>query len=151
MPRILTLGRWSHTDLDLNRYDDTITANLPIRLVNPDDKWDTDIQTRAVNTLGLYVYTSKDVVMIDLKCLSLHSATLFELENITADLKRLHKKASKAFPLNQYVATQDVFTQLTLACAALGITQSICYRGNGEPETFEPVGLNIKVIAERLV
>lgn len=149
MPRILTLARWNSTDI--SRYDDTITARLPIRMVNPDDKWDTDNQTRAINTLGLYVYKSKNVVMIDLKCLSLHSSTLFELENIVSNLKRLHKKASKTFPLNQYVETQDVFTQLTLACAALGITQSICYHGIGEPDTFEPVGLNIKVIAERLV
>lgn len=149
MPRILTLARWNH--IDLGRYDDTTTARLPIRLVNPDDKWDTDMNTRAIDTLGLYVYVSKNVVMIDLKCLSLHSATLFELENITTNLRRLHKKASKAFPINQYVETQDVFTQLTLACAALGITQSICYHGIGEPDTFEPVGLNIKVIAERLV
>lgn len=149
MPRILTLVRWNSTDI--NRYDDTITARLPIRMVNPDDKWDTDNQTRAIDTLGLYVYKSKNVVMIDLKCLSLHSSTLFELENIVSNLKRLHKKASKTFPLNQYVETQDVFTQLTLACAALGITQSICYHGIGEPDTFEPVGLNIKAIAERLV
>ena len=149
MPRILTLARWNH--IDINRYDDTITARLPIRMVNPDDKWDTDNTTRAIDTLGLYVYKSKKVVLIDLKCLGLHSATLFELENITSNLKRLHKKASKTFPLNQYVETQDVFTQLTLACVALGITQSICYHGIGEPETFEPVGLNIKVIAERLM
>ena len=149
MPRILTLARWNH--IDLNRYEDTITARLPIRMANPDDKWDTDNTTRAIDTFGLYVYKSKDVVMIDLKCLSLHSATLFELENITNNLKRLHKKASKAFPLNQYVETQDVFTQLTLACAALGISSSICYHGIGEPETFEPVGLNIKETAERLV
>lgn len=149
MKRILTLARWNHTDL--NRYDDTITARLHIRLVNPDDKWDTDNQTRAIDILGLYIYKSKAAVMIDLKCLSLHSATLFELENITANLKRLHKKASKAFPINQFIETQDVFTQLTLACAALGITQSICYHGIGEPETFEPVGLNIKGIAERMV
>ena len=149
MKRILTLARWNH--IDLNRYEDTIAARLPIRMVNPDDKWDTDNTTRAIDTLGLYVYKSKDVVMIDLKCLSLHSATLFELENITNNLKRLHKKASKAFPLNQFVGTQDVFTQLTLACAALGISSSICYHGIGEPETFEPVGLNIKEIAERLV
>ena len=149
MSRILTLARWNHTDL--NRYDDTITANLPIRLANPSDKWDTDNQTRAIDILGLYIYKSKAAVMIDLKCLSLHSATLFELENITSNLKRLHKKASKAFPINQFIETQDVFTQLTLACAALGITQSICYHGIGEPETFEPVGLNIKGIAERMV
>ena len=148
MPRILTLVR-NHTDL--NRYDDTITARLPIRLVNPDDKWDTDNTTRAISNLGLYIYKSKTVVMIDLKCLSLHSATLFELENITSNLKRLHKKASKTFPLNQFVETQDVFTQLTLACSSLGITQSICYHGIGEPDTFEPVGLNIKEIAERMV
>lgn len=148
MSRILTLVR-NHTDL--NRYENTIATRLSIRLVNPGDKWDTDNQTRAIDALGLYVYKSKTVVMIDLKCLSLHSATLFELENVTSNLKRLHKKASKVFPLNQYVETQDVFTQLTLACAALGITQSICYHGIGEPETFEPVGLNIKVIAERMV
>ena len=149
MPRILTLARWNH--IDINRYDDTLTARLPIRMVNPDDKWDTDNTTRAISNLGLYIYKSKTVVMIDLKCLSIHSATLFELEGITANLKRLHKKASKTFPLNQYVETQDVFTQLTLACAALGITQSICYHGIGEPDTFEPVGLNIKEIAERMV
>ena len=148
MPRILTLVR-NHTDI--NRYEDTITARLPIRLVNPDDKWDTDNQTRVIDNFGLYVYRSKDVVMIDLKCLSLHSATLFELENITSNLKHLHKKASKVFPLNQYVQTQDTFTQLTLACAALGITQAIRYHGIGEPDTFEPVGLSIKVIAERMV
>ena len=148
MPRILTLARWNH--IDLGRYED-ITARLPIRLVNPDDKWDTDDQTRAIDTLGLYVYKSKNIVMVDLKCLNLHSATLFELENITTNLKRLHKKASKTFPLNQYVETQDVFTQITLACAALGISSSICYHGIGEPDTFEPVGLNIKEIAERMV
>lgn len=149
MPRILTLARWNH--IDINRYEDTTAARLPIRMVNPDDKWDTDNTTRAIDTLGLYVYKSKKVVLIDLKCLGLHSATLFELENITANLKRLHKKASKAFPFNQYVETQDVFTQLTLACASLGISSSIYYHGIGEPDTFEPVGLNIKVIAERLV
>ena len=148
MPQILTLVR-NHTDL--NRYDDTITARLLLRLVNPDDKWDTDNTTRAISNLGLYIYKSKTVVMIDLRCLSLHSATLFELENTTANLKRLHKKASKTFPLSQYVETQDVFTQLTLACSSLNITQSICYRGIGEPDTFEPVGLNIKEIAERMV
>ena len=149
MPRILTLARWNH--IDLHRYEDTLTARLPIRMVNPDDKWDTDNTTRAVSNLGLYVYKSPQVVMIDLKCLNLHSATLLELENITANLKRLHKKASKAFPLNQFVETQDAFTQLTLACAALGITQSVYYHGIGEPDTFEPVALNIKEIAERLV
>ena len=148
MKRILTLARWNH--IDLNRYEDTIAARLPIRLVNPEDKWDTDMDTRAIDALGLYVYKSKTVVMIDLKCLNLHSATLFELENITSNLKRLHKKASKAFPLSQFVETQDVFAQLTLACAALGITQSIYYRGIGEPNTFEPVALNIKEIAERM-
>ena len=149
MPRILTHARWNR--IDLGRYEDTIAARLPIRLVNPDDKWDTDDQTRAIDTLGLYVYKSKNIVMVDLKCLNLHSATLFELENITTNLKHLHKKASKTFPLNQYVQTQDVFTQLTLACAALGISSSICYHGIGEPDTFEPVGLNIKEIAERMV
>ena len=149
MSRILTLARWNHTDL--NQYDNSITAHLPIRLVNPGDKWDTDNTTRAIDTLGLYVYKSKNIVMIDLKYFNRHSATLFELENITSNLKRLHKKASKAFPINQFVETQDVFTQLTLACAALGITQSICYHGIGEPETFEPVGLSIKEITERMV
>ena len=148
MPRILTLARWNH--IDFNRYEDT-TARLPIRLVNPDDKWDTDNTTRTIDTLGLYVYKSKNVVMIDLKCLNLHSATLFELENITANLKRLHKKASKAFPLSQFVESQDVFAKLTLACASLGISSSIYYHGIGEPETFEPVALNIKEIAERMV
>ena len=58
-------------------------------------------------------------------------------------------EAHQSFDFGNFYREADVFETLTLAVSALGITESVCYHGIGEPETFQPVGLQIKKLADK--
>ena len=147
--RHLMLAHWDSQTIDL--YDDTLSTKLALRLVNKADKYDTDNTTRACNDLCMYVFYSRKTVMIELKAFGIHSATQAELKERLDLLTKLNKKGAKNFDFGNFYREADVFETLTLAVSALGITESVCYHGIGEPETFQPVGLQIKKLADKLV
>ena len=147
--RHLMLAHWDSQTVD--RYEDTLSIKLALRLVNKADKYDTDNTTRACSDLGLYVYYCKKTVMIELKAFDIHSASQLQLKERLDLLTKLNKKGAKSFDFGSFYREADVFETLTLAVSALGITESVCYPGVGEPETFQPVGLQIKKLAYKLV
>ena len=55
--RHLMLAHWDSQTVD--RYDDTLSTKLSLRLVNKADKYDTDNTTRACNDLCMYVFYSR--------------------------------------------------------------------------------------------
>ena len=148
--RHLMLAHWDNQTVD--RYDDTLSIKLALRLVNKADKYDTDNTTRACSDLCLYVYYCnycRKTAMIELKAFGIHSATQAELKERLDLLTKLNKKGCKTFDFGSFYREADVFETLTLAVSALGITESVCYHGIGAPETFQPVGLQIKKLADK--
>ena len=98
----------------------------------------------------MYVFYSRKTLMIELKAFGIHSATQAELKERLDLLTKLNKKGAKNFDFGSFYREADVFETLTLAVSALGITESVCYHGVGEPETFQPVSLQIKKLADKL-
>ena len=145
--RHLMLAHWYSQDID--RYDDSLSVKLALRLVNKSDKHDTDETTRACSDLGLYVFYCRKTLMIELKAFGIHSASQSQLKERLDLLTKLNKKGAKNFDFGSFYREADVFETLTLAVSALGITESVCYHGVGEPETFQPVGLQIKKLADK--
>lgn len=145
--RHLMLAHWDNQTID--RYDDSLSIKLALRLVNKTDKWDTDETTRACSDLCIYVFYSRKTLMIELKAFDIYSASQSQLKERLDLLTKLNKKGAKTFDFGNFHRDADVFEILTLAVSALGITESVCYHGVGEPETFQPVGLQIKKLADK--
>ena len=145
--RHLMLAHWDSQTVD--RYDDTLSTKLSLWLVNNADNYYSYNTTMACNDLCMYGFYSRKTLMIELKASGIHSATQAELKERLDLLTKLNKKGAKSFDFGSFYRETDVFETLTLAVSALGITESVCYRGVGEPETFQPVSLQIKKLADK--
>ena len=55
---------------------------------------------------------------------------------------------AKAYLFSDFTRDTNVFVELTKVAAALGIHRTRVYHGINEPETFEPVGIAIRRIAD---
>lgn len=103
---------------------------------------------RAVGDIGLYVYaTVEGMVSIDLRLHDAGSMTLRESVQRITVLKCLFVKG-KAYLFSDFTRDTNLFVELTKVAAALGIHRTMVYHGINEPETFEPVGIAIRRIAD---
>lgn len=121
----------------LNPYDGTISARIRLRGLNAQGDYDP-----TCIAVTLFVYASKEAVMIDLRVSDVYSATLHEMEGMTKTLKRLLKKP---YPWGDFHRNSSVHEQVTLAVVALGITESI-----NHDDLCKPVGLYIKKLADSM-
>ena len=137
-------------DRDYSGYDNqSFSFWISLRGVLPGDRHSyMNDDCRAVGNIGLYVFTTVDgTVSIDLRLHDAGSMTLREaVQRITA-LKRMFVKG-KAYRFNDFARDTSVHTELTKAVVALGIKRAMIYHGINEPETFEPVGIALKRIAD---
>lgn len=146
-------GGWEYFgDRDYtNIGSDIASAFVSLRAVREGDKypWFTD-SVRAINNLGLYIYfDNRGTVSIDLRYEGHGRQTLSEMECGHKQFKKLRNKILKAYPmLNNFVRDADIQTELTLVIAALGVKRSICYERLSTEQTFLPLGVSIKKIAE---
>lgn len=130
--------------------DDTTSFWLSLRAVKEGDKYPYfDEGVRAVNDMGLYCYVCTDgTVSIDIRTKDGGHQTLREAELAVKTLKRLIAKASKSYPVGNFIRGGDIHTELTKVLASLGIQRSIQYRGINVDETYDPVGIAVARIAE---
>jgi hypothetical protein len=137
-------------DRDYSGYDNQSSSCwVSFRGVMPGDRhsYMTD-DCRAVGDIGLYVYATVDgTVSIDLRLHDAGSMTLRECVQRITVLKRLFAKG-KAYRFSDFARGTNVHTELTKTVAALGIKRAMVYHGINEPETFEPVGIALKRIAD---
>lgn len=149
----LMVASWPERRIDIPTYDRStcVSTDLQFRMIDPDDKW-TNEESRAANDIGLYVWCDLDgTVSIDVRAMHIHSATVSEMEMRLKLLKRLTAKAERAgFSFHTFKRDADVFEQMTLCIEALGIRQTVQYHGIHAPETYAPVSIAIKRIADAL-
>lgn len=141
-------GYWG--DRDYCGYDDQSTSFwVSLRGVMPGDRHSyMNDDCRAVGDIGLYVYATVDgTVSIDLRLHDAGSMTLRESVQRITVLKRLFVKG-KAYRFSDFGRDTNVYNELTKAVDALGIKRAMIYHGVNEPETFEPVGIALKRIAD---
>lgn len=149
----LMIASWPANPIKVDDYhynDSTTASRVYLRMVNPEDKWGVSDEARAANDLGLYVWADIDgTVSIDVRAMDIHSATLRELEARVKLLKRLNAKAEKAgFTFHNFHRDTTVYEQLIRCLDAMGIKRSVEYHGINAPETFAPVGIAVKRIAD---
>lgn len=119
-----------------------VVANDPYSYMNDD--------CRAIGDIGLYVWLNVDgTVSIDLRLHDVGSLTLRESAERTTMLRRLFSKG-KSYPFNGFVRDSDVHSELVKAMDALGIHRALVYHGVNVRETFEPVGMAVKRIADSI-
>ena len=150
----LMIASWPGRRIDLPTYDGStcISYRLYFRAVNPDDKWSLSEEARATSDIGLYVWCDLDgTVSIDVRAMDIHSATINELTLRLKLLKRLSAKAERAdFSFHTFKRDADVFEQMMRCIDALGIRQAVEYHGIGAPETYAPVSIAIKRVADAI-
>jgi hypothetical protein len=137
-------------DRDYSGYDNQSSSFwVSLRGVLPGERHSyINDDCRAVGDIGLYVYATVDgTVSIDLRLHDTGSLTLRECVQRTSVLKRLFVKG-KAYPFSDFKRDTNVHDELTKAVDALGINRAMTYHGINEPETFEPVGIALKRIAD---
>lgn len=149
----LMIASWPANPVKVDDYhynDSTTASRVYLRMVDPDDKWSLSDENRAANDLGLYVWADIDgTVSIDVRAMDIHSATLRELEARVKLLKRLTAKAEKAgFTFHNFHRSTTVYEQLIRCLDAMGIKRAVEYHGINAPETFAPVGIAVKRIAD---
>lgn len=141
-------GYWG--DRDYSGYDDQSTSfwvSLRGVMLGDRQSYLTD-ECRAVGDIGLYIYaTVMGTVSMDLRLHDVSSMTLSQSVQRVKLLKRLLVKG-QVYPFSDFTRDTNVFTELTKAVAALGIHRAMVYHGINEPETFEPVGIAIRRIAD---
>lgn len=139
-------------DTDYGSHDNHSTSFwLLLRGVVPGDKFSymTD-DCRVIGDMGLYVWIAIDgTVSIDLRLHDLGSLSLREGEHRVKLLKRLYVKG-KAYPFNNFQRETNVHTELVKALDALGIKRAMVYHGINTEETYLPVGLVVKLIADNI-
>jgi hypothetical protein len=139
-------------DTDYGSHDNHSTSFwLLLRGVVLSDKYSymTD-DCRAIGDIGLYVWLAMDgTVSIDLRLHDVGSLSLREGEHRITLLKRLYVKG-KAYPFNNFQRGTDVHTELVKALDALGIKRAMVYHGINTEETYLPVGLVVKRIADSI-
>lgn len=137
-------------DTDYSGYDNQSSSLwLKLRAVEPDDSYMND-DYRAIGNIGLYVWVSTDgSVSIVLRLHDVGSMTLHEGEQRIKVLRRLCTKG-KVYPFNNFQRGSSVYTELTKAADALGIKRALVYHGINVSETYEPVGIVIKRIADNI-
>jgi hypothetical protein len=147
----LMIASWPDRRIDIPAYEGStcISHAVYFRMVDPDDKWTND-EARAANDIGLYVWCDIDgTVSIDVRAMEIHSANIREMELRLKLLKRLTTKAERAgFSFHTFKRDADVFEQLTRCVDALGIRQTVQYHGIGAQDTYAPVSIAIKRIAD---
>lgn len=139
-------------DQDYSGYDNQTSAFwVSLRGVLPGDRHNyLNDDCRAVGDIGLYVYATVDgTISIDLRLHDAGSMTLRESAQRITVLKRLFVKG-KAYRFSDFGRDTNVYNELTKAVNALGIKRAMIYHGVNEPETFEPVGLVIRRIADNI-
>lgn len=149
----LMIASWPDRRIDLPTYDGStcISHSLYFRMVDPDDRWAND-EARAYADLGLYVWCDLDgTVSIDVRAMDIHSANVREMELRLKLLKRLTAKAERAgFSFHAFKRDADVFDQMMRCIDALGIRQTVEYHGINVDETYAPVSIAIKRVADAI-
>ena len=139
----LMLAKWDKADVA--RYDDSITIRLPLRLIDKTDKWASTSASQAMNSIGLYIWISGNTTMIEPKAMGVHSADLHQVKAIASELAKLMRK----YPLfSLFQKDVNLFDTLAQVAQALRITESVCYQGVAQPETYEPVAIHLRRVAE---
>lgn len=137
-------------DYNYGGYDNETTSIwLSLRGLVPGDPYSyMQDECRAVNDLGLYIWISANgTVSIDLRLHDCGSLTLRESELRIRVLKRLLVRG-KAYPFSSFVRGSNVHAEITKALDTLGVKRTLVYHGTGISETYQPVGIAIKRIAE---
>jgi hypothetical protein len=137
-------------DRDSSGYDNQSSSFwVSLRGVQPGDRYSyMNDDYRAVGDIGLYVYATLDgTVSIDLRLHDAGSMTLRESVQRITVLKRLFVKG-QAYRFSDFARDTNVHDELTKAVDALGIKRAMAYHGINETETFEPVGIALKRIAD---
>ena len=151
----LMIASWPGRPVDTCYFDPAATnssARIHLRLVDPADKWPCGDDFRAVSDLGLYVWADIDgTVSIDLRAMDIHSASVKELEQRCKLLKRLDAKATKAgFGFHTFHRNASVYEQLIRCLDAIGIRTAVEYHGIGAADTYAPVAIAAKRIADAI-
>jgi hypothetical protein len=141
-------------DRDYTGYvDDVGSAHVKLRAICEGDKypWFSE-DVRAINNFTLYVWFSSDgTVCIDVRHEAGGRQQLRELEAAVKMFKRLTAKISKKYSmLNNFSRKSSIHTELTLVLDALGVKRSVIYKGIGTEDTYQPIALAVKPIAEIL-
>lgn len=150
----LMIASWPQRRIDLPTYDGStcISYSLNLRMVNPEDKWGLGDEARAHSDIGLYVWCDIDgTVSIDVRAMDIHSANVNELTLRLKVLKRLTAKAERVgFTFHAFKRDADVFEQMMRCIDALGIRQTVEYHGINVDETYAPVSIAIKRVADAI-
>ena len=147
----LVIPSWPNQAIDLGYYSaDNTATHIRLRMINPADKWDSSPKSRAVTDLSLYVWVNiEGTVSIKLWASEIRSAEIRDLELRLKLLKRLTAKAEKAgFHFNCFNRESSVYDQIVRSLDALGIRQAVEYHRSGQPETFAPVAIAARRIAD---
>jgi hypothetical protein len=152
----LMVASWPGRHADRSAYFDPtgtcVSAKLPLRLIDPQNKWLTGDEAQATNDTAIKVWADLDgTVSIDICATDIYSASVSALELRVKVLKRLTAKAAKAgFGFHQFQRDTTVFDQLARCVDALGIHRTVQYHGIDQPETFAPSAVAIKALADLL-
>lgn len=150
----LMIASWPNKATDTGYFDPAATtsaARVYLRYIDPADRWGT-AESQAYSDLGLYVWADIDgTVSIDLRAMDIHSASVKELEQRCKLLKRLDAKATKAgFGFHTFHRNASVYEQLIRCLDAIGIRTAVEYHGIGAADTYAPVAIAAKRIADAI-
>lgn len=151
----LMIASWPDRPVDTGYFDPAATnssARIHLRHVDLADKWSLSDESRAYSDLGLYVWADIDgTVSIDLRAMDIHSASAKELEQRCKLLKRLDAKATKAgFGFHTFHRDASVYEQLIRCLDAIGIRTAVEYHGINATDTYAPVAIAAKRIADAI-
>lgn len=151
----LMIASWPNKAIDTGYFDPAATncaVRIPMRLVDPADKWPCGDDFRAASDLGLYVWADVDgTVSIDVRAMDIHSASLREMELRVKLLKRLTAKAEKAgFSFHNFHRDTTVYEQIIRCLDAIGIRTAVEYHGLNRPDTYAPAAIAAKRIADAI-
>lgn len=152
--RELMIASWPERAIDLGYYDPTAThsaARIYLRHIDPEDRWST-AESQAYSDLGLYVWADIDgTASIDLRAMDIHSASARDLELRVKLLKRLEAKAAKAgFAFHNFHRDTSVYEQIVRCLDAIGVRRAVEYHGISSTDTYAPVAIAAKRIADAI-
>lgn len=151
----LMIASWPDRAIETGYYDPAITScdvRIPLRMVDPADKWPCGDDFRAASDLGLYVWADVDgTVSIDVRAMDIYSASLRDMELRVKLLKRLTAKAEKAgFSFQGFLRNASVYEQLIRCLDAIGIRRTVEYHGICQPDTYAPAAIAAKRNADAI-